>query len=254
MWARSASGLLHYSTTIGFVNHAKVINMTQMVPVYFQTSRWLRGYLQKPFYANGYTARRASEYANDLLGQLLNPPAGAIYKLGVSDSPYTNFDYIRPEWIKPQGDLLLLPCGYPGERDDQAGKNNGEASYATWQYAFKKLFSEDGDFQHAAPYPLFSIIDTDSAHHLSAPLVEHAVQFADPDRLTGKPNRAMIVVNFDAHTDYGAKNLAPTITCQSWGRFVSNTIAEIHPHPLADAYVHFGLNTGDKETTWKQGE
>ncbi|MBO0803732.1 MAG: arginase family protein [Nocardiopsaceae bacterium] len=236
--------------------------MPPMVPVYFQASQWLRGYLQKPFYANGYDASRAARYANGILGGLKNPPAAPIVKLGVmgGEPPGLNLGYIPNGpggWVQGQGNLLLTSCGYPGFSGDQAGKNNGQTRYATWQHAFAQLFASDPDFQRAARYPLFSIIDTDSAHHLSAPLVERAVAYADAPRLVGEPGRAMLVVNFDAHTDYGAqaRDTSTPITCQSWGRFVSNTVPQVHGYQLADAYVRFGLNTAlDSTPTWSHGE
>src|SRR5712691_10219975 len=215
-----------------------------MVPVYFQTSRWLRGYLEKPMYTVGYKAPQAAQYANQILGTLPNPPAGPVRKFGVSDIPYNNFNYIQPAWIQHQTDLLLAPCGFPGPNGDKAGENNGRTGYPTWQHAFSQLFANDLDFQQVAGYPLFSIIDTNSAHHLSAPLVERAVNRADPNRLGGNPTRAMLVVNFDRHPDYGSapSDTGTPITCQSWGRFVVNTVVGVYNHPLADAYVRFGSN------------
>jgi hypothetical protein len=228
-----------------------------MVPVYFQTSRWLRAYLEKPAYADGYKPIAAQKHADSLLGKLTvpEPAAAPIKKLGVASAPFLNFDYIPVKW-RDNANLLQLPCGFPGQNGREAGSNNGKADYATWRNAFHQLFTQDGDFHRANNHPLFAIIDTDSAHHLSAPLVERAVRFADPGRVAGAPTRTMIVINFDAHTDFGGTaSPVPTINCQSWGRFVANTVPGIHNHPLSDVYVRFGLQKSrDAEPTWEAGE
>src|SRR5215207_9182642 len=64
----------------------KVISM-QMVPVYFQTSRWLRGYLDPPGYESGYKPQRAVTYADQLLAALQNPVPPAVRNFGVSNAP-----------------------------------------------------------------------------------------------------------------------------------------------------------------------
>jgi hypothetical protein len=230
----------------------------QAVPVYFQTSRWLRAYLERPGYETGYKRTAADAYANLLTGRLVNPAAGPVRKLGVPDNA-VNFDYIPADWRPQNADLLDLPCGLPGPNGDQAGLNNGRTMYDIWRTSFHNLFTMDNDFQGAvADHAWFSIIDTDSAHHLSAPLVEQAIRWRDPARLDGAPTRPMIVINFDAHTDYGAKSGAQPqvpITCQSWGRFVSNTVPGSYDFPLADAYVRFGHNTAyDDVASWGEAE
>jgi hypothetical protein len=231
----------------------KVISMQQMVPVYFQTSRWLRGYLDPPVYETGYNAPRAVTYANQLLGTLQNPVSPAVRKSGVSDIPFRDFNYIQPGWTQPQGSLLQAPCGFPGPRGDMAGQNNGRTDYAIWQHAFSQLFVNDADFKRVAQYPLFSIIDTNSAHHLSAPLVERAVKRTDATRLAGNPTRAMLVVNFDNHPDYGGDTTSPS-TCQNWGCFVSKTVPNVYAYPIADAYVRFGANDPQANPTWSRGQ
>jgi len=231
----------------------KVISM-QMVPVYFQTSRWLRGYLDPPGYESGYKPQRAVTYADQLLAALQNPVSAAVRKFGVSNAPFRDFDYIQPGWIQPQGaNLLEVPCGFPGANADKAGQNNGRTSYATWQHAFSQLFANDADFKRVARYPLFSIIDTNSAHHLSAPLVERAVRLADPGRLGGNPTRAMLVVNFDNHPDYGGDTTSPS-TCQNWGCFVSKTVQNVYAYPIADAYVRLGANDPLANPSWSRGQ
>jgi hypothetical protein len=227
-----------------------------MVPAYFQVSRWLRAYLQKPAYVDGYKPATAQGYVYALLGKLTgpNPAAEPIKKLGVSGVPFRNLDYISKDWIGGK-DLLESSCGFPGEHGDQAGQYNGRADYAILRAGFHELFARDNDFDRAKTFPLFSIIDTNSAHHVSAPLVERAVRFADAGRIEGRPERAMIVINFDAHTDYGASSSVSPITCQSWGRFVSNTMNGIYQYPLADAYVRFGKVLATEATaTWSHGE
>jgi hypothetical protein len=231
--------------------------MPAMIPVYFQTSRWLRGYLQKPAYADGYKSAAVDSYVDTVKAALAPPPQQLVRKLGVSGTPDhdpgKSFDYIQTGWVTGQQELLQRSCGYPGQGASQAGKNNGLTSYATWRHAFQQLFASDGSIGPGAGRPLFGMIDTNSAHHLSAPLVERAIRFGDPQRLNGQPQRAMVVVNFDAHTDYGAKAAAAEINCQTWGRFVSNSIPQLHP-PLADAYVRLGRVTGKADPTWANGE
>jgi len=135
-----------------------------------------------------------------------------------------------------------------------AGQNNGRTDYAIWQHAFSQLFANDAHFQQVAQYPLFSIIDTNSAHHLSAPLVERAVRRTDPNRLGGHPTRAMLVVNFDNHPDYGGDTTSPS-TCQNWGGFVSKTVPNVYAYPIADAYVRFGSNDPQAANpTWGYGQ
>lgn len=176
-----------------------------------------------------------------------------VYRTRSSRPPFRDFDYIQPGWIQHQANLLLAPCGWPGPNSDLAGQNNGRTNYATWQHAFSQLFANDADFQRVARYPLFSIIDTNSAHHLSAPLVERAVSRADPRRLAGQPTRAMLVINFDNHPDYGGDTTSP-VTCQNWGCFVSKTVQNVYANPIADAYVRFGANDPQANPTWGRGE
>jgi hypothetical protein len=223
--------------------------MPQMAPVYFQTSQWLRGYLEKPMYTGGYQPGRAQSYANGILNALPNPPAGPVAKLGVANNPFLDLNYVQAAWVQGQPTLLLKSCGFPGGDGTKAGENNGQTSYSTWRYAFSQLFANDNDFQGAvAGAPMFSIIDTNSAHHLSAPLVERAVNRADLGRLGGNPAHAMLVVNFDCHTDYGTTALGTPVTCQSWGRFVSNAIPNVYGHALADAYLQMGTPSAGAAT------
>jgi len=226
----------------------------QMVPVYFQTSRWLRGYLEGPVFETGYGAVRAANYATQILGSMPNPAAAAVRKSGVSNQ-FLDFTYILAGWLQFQPNLLQASCGWPGLNGNMAGQNNGRTGYPTWQHAFSQLFANDPDFQGVvAGFPLFSIIDTNSAHHVSAPLVERAVALADPNRLAGAPNRAMLVINFDNHPDYGGDTNVP-ITCQNWGCFVSNNVANVYNHQISDAYVRFGANNPQNPNPdWSHGQ
>ncbi|HEX5406238.1 MAG TPA: hypothetical protein VFX16_28505 [Pseudonocardiaceae bacterium] len=226
------------------------------VPIYFQTSRWLRAYLEKPGHEAGYKQSAADAYAKLVTDLLANPAANPVRKLGVPENA-VNFSYVPPEFRPQSADLLQLPCGLPGPNGDQAGLNNGKTQYDVLRTSFHNLFTRDKEFHGpVAQHPWFSIIDTDSAHHLSGPLVEQAIRWRDPGRLEGAPERRMIVINFDAHTDYGAKNdFQAPVTCQSWGRFVSNTVPGSYDHPLADAYVRFGHNAAYNDVpSWGEAE
>jgi hypothetical protein len=197
-----------------------------MVPVYFQLSKWVYGYFKRPAYDKTYDDPTAIAYAQGLLNQLPNPAAPAVSKLGVEPVPL-NLTYI-PAGYRNHQNLLQLSCGYPGPNNDQAGKNNGTTSYAQWRTGFRNLFTQDPQLNNIAQ-PLFSIIDTNSAHHVSAPLVERAVTRAQPP--------AAIVINYDMHPDYGTGG--GQIGCQGWGYYVSNAVANQHG-ALAQAYVQLG--------------
>jgi hypothetical protein len=232
--------------------------MPAMIPAYFQTSKWLRGYMAPPTYGGGYTAQRVQAYADGILNGLADPARPAltrVRKVGVGADP-RDLTYIQAGWLQGQATVLLQTCGYPGPNNDQAGQNTGRTGYATWQHAFSQLFTQDADFLQAAVQaaPLFSIIDTDSAHHLSAPLVERAVLRTAAALAPGQPAARTIVINFDAHEDYGGAT-APDINCQSWGYFVTNTVPAVHPAPLADAYIQFGSKDPmDAAPSWAHGK
>jgi hypothetical protein len=230
--------------------------MPAMIPAYFQASRWLRGYMAPPTYGGGYNAQRAQAYVDGILNGLTDPnrpgPPGPaltrVRKMGVDAANPRNLTWIQAAWLQGQPAVLQQACGLPGPNNDQAGVNTGRASYAIFQHAFSQLFAQDADFTQAAVQaaPLFSIIDTDSAHHLSAPLVERAVLRAAAAAAAAAapapvpPAARTIVINFDAHEDYGGAATLPNINCQSWGYFVTNPVANVHAAPLADAYVQFG--------------
>jgi len=61
--------------------------------------------------------------------------------------------------------------------------------------------------------PLFTVVDHNSAHHVSYILAVKAFR-ARPT------NRPRIIINFDQHSDYGTANqfAGDLMTCQSWGR------------------------------------
>ena len=224
--------------------------MPGMVPAYFQASKWLRGYMQGPFYDGGYTAPRAQAYADGILSGLADPnrPGAAltrVRKTGMdADASQRDLTYIRPAWMLPgQPFVLDQACGFPGPNRTQAGMYTGRTAYATWQHAFSQLFTQDPDFLQPTVQaaPLFSVIDTDSAHHLSAPLVERAVRWAATAAAAlAQPAARTIVINFDAHEDYGGGATAPSINCQSWGCYVTNPVPAVHAAALADAYVQLG--------------
>lgn len=233
--------------------------MPAMVPAYFQTSKWLRGYMQGPVYDGGYTAARVQAYADGILNGLTDPNRPGlpgpvltrVRKTGMGADPsQRDLTYILPAWVLPgQPFVLDQACGFPGPNKNQAGMFTGRTAYATWQHAFSQLFTQDPDFLQPTVQaaPLFSIIDTDSAHHLSAPLVERAVLWAAAAAAT-------IVINFDAHEDYGG-GTAPNINCQSWGYFVSNPVPPVHAAPLAAAYVQFGSRDPQAAApTWAHGK
>jgi hypothetical protein len=213
--------------------------MPAMVPVYFQLSRWLYGYFQNPDWSRVYHDATAINYITTnvpnhppgILDQLPNPAANPVSKQGIA-ADGLNVGYIQAADRNNQ-DLLQRSCGDPGPNGDRAGQNNGRTSYAQWQSAFHNLFANDAQL-NAIAQPIFGIIDTNSAHHLSAPLVERAVT-----RARALHSQAVVVINFDMHPDYGT-GVGGMIGCQGWGWYVSNIVQGIHAAPLANAYVRLG--------------
>jgi hypothetical protein len=218
--------------------------MPAMVPVYFQLSRWLYGYFQNPTFSTVYHDATATNYITGLLNQLPGPAANPVSMRGVAPDGL-NVNYIPAPYRNNQN-LLQRPCGDPGPGKDKAGENNGMTTYVQWQNGFHNLFANDVQLNGIAE-PLFSIIDTDSAHHLSAPLVERAV--------TRAGSQAAIVINYDMHPDYGTGG-GGTIGCQGWGYYVSNAVGAIHAAPLAQAYVRLGGSPprDNQAPAWDGGE
>src|SRR4029450_2940702 len=125
-------------------------------------------YFQDPQHAPVYHHPTATAYATGVLNSLPGPAGLPVSKLGVAANGL-NLTYIPAGWRNNQ-DLLQRPCGDPGANLDQAGYNTGRTSYAQLQAGFPNLFANDAQL-NAIPQPLFAIVDTDSAHHFSAPLV-----------------------------------------------------------------------------------
>lgn len=120
------------------------------------------------------------------------------------------------------GPLFSSPVG----SQQGAAANNGATSFDQFRCVIRSV-----DGLPVAPHPLFSIIDSNAAHHLSALLAEYS--FANT-----APGTAKVVINFDAHPDFGVVNISGTIRCDNWGSYC---VGEVGGRPaISDFYVGIG--------------
>lgn len=130
------------------------------------------------------------------------------------------------------------------------GGNNGSVSLS---HFIKRFFNPKGvmmkapfmKLDTAAGNPfVFSVIDHNSAHHLSYLLARRA--FTQYSKGNTGQRRYRLVLNFDQHEDFPRGNLGrDMIRCSTWGRslFADKTVTT-EAFPVADAYAVVGLGQG----------
>ncbi len=113
---------------------------------------------------------------------------------------------------------------------------NGEVNFANFADTFlgvNGLFNQ-APYQEGSTHPfLFGIIDHNSAHHMSWPLVARAL-------LRRATKEHALVLNFDAHYDYGSPG-SDSIHCSTLAVKLLEQCGSIVTGPLAKAYSAIGL-------------
>ncbi|MCY0999899.1 arginase family protein [Myxococcus sp. MISCRS1] len=116
------------------------------------------------------------------------------------------------------------------------GACNGEVNFANFADAFlgvNGLFGKAPYLTDDASQPfLFGIIDHNSAHHMSWPLVARAMKRATKEDA--------LVLNFDAHYDYGVAG-SESIHCSTWAVKLFEPCGHLVSGRLATAYSAIGL-------------
>ncbi|GAA1499775.1 hypothetical protein GCM10009827_003380 [Dactylosporangium maewongense] len=205
----------------------------QIDPVFFNAGRWGLGY--DP--AVGEWSEEHVQPMLDMIGGVLpdrGPLRPVMYTNASSDDPANLPSHIRAECPELPRPLFSTPVGaHNGD-----SRNNGATKAKAFCCAFDKWLS-------ALPqwHPYFAVIDSNECHHLSVPLSAWALRPTPPDR-------ARIVVNFDAHADIqtGVPVTRP-LRCDNWGLYVLRPIGDVYPQAAADTYVGIGNNTGSP-TPW----
>jgi hypothetical protein len=113
---------------------------------------------------------------------------------------------------------------------------NGEVNFMNFANAFlgvNGLFSQ-APFKKEGSEPfLFGIIDHNSAHHVSWPLIARA--------LTRRATKEhALVLNFDAHYDYGSSG-SDSIHCSTWAVKLFEPCGALVAARLATAYASIGV-------------
>jgi hypothetical protein len=127
--------------------------------------------------------------------------------------------------------LFVRPIGSPKGTDVIS---NGEIDPRTLMQAFAPVWARLPDPERLR----CTVIDSNNAHHFS-------LLFAQRVLATAPAGRTRLIVNFDAHTDYGlTKN--NLLRCSNWGVFairqgVQPDGTPLFPRPAADAYLSVGL-------------
>ena len=201
-------------------------------PIFISMTRWG---VQYGGPGGGWGPGRVTPTANAIEHALQNvvapgmPMAGALPRLLPANNAGDDLDYILP--------ATRLACNVPvpmfanpvGQAAGGAGAN-GQTQLAPLRCAFNAIWP-------ALAHPAYGIIDSDAAHHMSLLLAERAFAAAPG-------GHARIVINFDAHTDWGGGVNAMSLRCDNWGIHTVRAVPGVYPAPLADAYVMIGNRAG----------
>ncbi|MCE9669888.1 arginase family protein [Myxococcus stipitatus] len=145
----------------------------------------------------------------------------AKYSAGATPGPSNSFKY--------------ADFGNVCFKKEVRGACNGEVNFANFAEAFlgvNGLFS-GAPYQEEDSKPfLFGVIDHNSAHHMSWPLVARAMQRATKEHA--------LVLNFDAHYDYGTPG-NESIHCSTWAVKLFELCGTLVPQRLATAYSAIGV-------------
>ncbi|MBN1204835.1 MAG: hypothetical protein JXB05_07920 [Myxococcaceae bacterium] len=116
------------------------------------------------------------------------------------------------------------------------GGGNGEVNFSNFAAAFlglNGLFAQE-PFKKEDKHPfLFGVIDHNSAHHMSWPLAARALQHR-------ASHEKRLVLNFDAHYDYGAAG-SDNIHCSTWAVKLFEGCPAHHIPRLVTAYAAVGV-------------
>jgi hypothetical protein len=202
--------------------------MADFQGVFLNTTRWGRCYgPDGPPLQLGAVLQVAGEVA-DRLG----PAREGVFESFLHATEHSN----GLTYAAPVADpLFLRPIGSPVGTDVVS---NGEINPRTLVQAFAPVWAQLPDPERLR----CTVIDSNNAHHFSLLLAQRVLA-------TAPAGRTRLIVNFDAHTDYGltSNNL---LRCSNWGAFairqgVQPDGTPLFPRPAADAYLSVGVKGAD---------
>lgn len=195
---------------------------------------------------------------NRMLGKSIRQPDFLQFLKKLSDRCLPRgkaFDYaLWGAFMGNDWSYTLYSDGNKGglSRTDNSGRIRFRHPVATGQHGevpflnFRDAFLGGRGFRGTSPIltdvpnPLFSLIDHNSAHHMSYVLAQKAF------RGSGNTSGWSIVVSFDQHTDYNDfTNINGIIDCQSWGQALrpTNRAVRTIDSPIAQ-YIVLGSGAG----------
>jgi len=203
-------------------------------PVYFNMTRWALAYGGP---GGAWTDAVVDAYVAQISQNALNGTPIVSRRRAAPTSQ--DLLFIPPAVIAPCGAgpvLFNRPVGSATGGAD----NNGQTHLA----AFHCVMNAGGPAPPfpATPHAYFAIIDSNAAHHLSALLAEHS--------FVGLPaGWAKVIVNFDAHSDFGTQINPNSYRCDNWGIYTVRPVANVFAAAVADMYVGFGNKPGSAWAT-----